>query len=48
MKNLLTIDRRIVLLAAFAVAVTLTVLAMVVSTGAPVHDQGASMVEYAL
>jgi hypothetical protein len=48
MKNLLAIDRRIVLLAAIAVAVTLIVLAMVATGGAAAHVQGASMVEYAL
>jgi hypothetical protein len=48
MKNLLAIDRRLAVLAAIAVAVTLIVLAMVVSGGAVAHDQAASMVEYAL
>jgi hypothetical protein len=48
MKNSIAIDRRIVLLAAIAVAVTLIVLAMLVQAGAPAHNLGASMVEYAL
>ncbi|GIH17194.1 hypothetical protein [Rugosimonospora africana] len=48
MKNMLTIDRRVAVVAAIVVAVTLVVLAILVSNGAAAQDHASSMIEYGL
>jgi Flp pilus assembly pilin Flp len=48
MKSMFAIDRRIVLLAAIAIALVLVALVMTLSGGAPAHNEGATAIEYGL